>query len=346
MNLAAGIAAALIAGCMNGLFPLPMKAIKGWEWENIWLPFSFLSLAVFPWCVVWATIPDPSASVLHSQFIDLVFLFLCGVLVYTGSLLFGISLVYIGVALSFALLIGTMTVVGVLAPVLLAGHSLLHSRGGALILAGVALAIASVFLGALAGRRKQPKAEAAQSSNGVSSKNISRGSVLAIVGGALSGLLPAGMAMPWAHRVIDSAIQFGSAPISRAPNMALAIVLLGGALPNCGYCIYLLLRNSSYHRYREHARPAYWLSVLAMGVLYSASVALWGVATSPALLGVLGVSVGWALFVGMIVLSSTAAGWLAGEWRSAARSSVTLLASSVTALIGAMVLISLGTYAG
>lgn len=346
MNLAVGIVAALVAGCMNGLFPLPMKAIRGWEWENIWLPFSFLSLAIFPWCVVWLTVPDPPAAILHSQFPDLVSLFLCGILVYTGSLLFGISLVYIGVALSFALLIGTMTVVGVLAPVLLKGHSLLHGTGGALILAGVALAIASVSLGALAGRGKQPEAGAAQSFHGAKPKSNSRGSVLAIIGGALSGLLPAGMAMPWAHRVIGAAIQFGGAPASRAPNMALAIVLLGGALPNCGYCIYLLLRKSSYRKYRNHTRPAYWLNVLAMSVLYSASVALWGVATSPALLGVLGVSVGWALFVGMIVLSSTAAGWLAGEWRSAARSSVVLLTSSITALIAAMVLISLGAYAG
>ncbi|MEO6966476.1 MAG: L-rhamnose/proton symporter RhaT [Acidobacteriaceae bacterium] len=342
MNIPGGIAAAIVAGCMNGLFPLPMKAIKSWAWENIWLPFSVLSFVIFPWVIVWLTVPHPSVALLHADNIDLVAAFCCGILAYTGSLLFGISLVYIGVALSFALLIGTMTVVGVLAPPLLLGRSLLKSPGGTLILGGVALAVVSVALGFIASRGK------VQDRNGATQPSASnaRGSLLAIFGGALSGLLPAGMAMPWAHRLVDSAVRFGSASPSQAVNVALAVMLAGGALPNCGYSIYLLCRNRTYRGYRRPIRFRYWLLVLSMGALYSASVGLWGVAISPPLLGVLGPSVGWALFVGMIVLSSTATGLLAGEWKFAKSSSIAKLGGSVLALICAMVLICLGTYFG
>lgn len=57
-----------------------------------------------------------------------------GVLVYTGSLLFGTSLNYAGLSLSFALLVGSMNTVGVLMSRLLPAHSLFHTAGDSLIL--------------------------------------------------------------------------------------------------------------------------------------------------------------------------------------------------------------------
>lgn len=342
MNIAGGIAVAIIAGSMNGLFPLPMKANKSWAWENTWLPFSFFSLAVFPCLIAWYTVPHLGAAFLHSTGGDLAAALCCGILVYTGSLLFGISLVHIGVALSFALLIGTMTAVGVLAPPLLLRHSLLNSTGGVLVLVGVALSIVSVALGFLASKGKGDEKDSVARST----SNSIRGSVLAIMGGVLSGLLPAGMAMPWAHRLLDSTVRFGGASSSQAANAVLALLLIGGALPNCGYSACLLWTNGTYLQYKRHNHFRYWLMVLSMGALYSASVALWGIAISPPLLGVLGPSVGWALFVGMIVLTSTATGLMSGEWRYARRSSIGRLAASVVALVGAMVLICCGTYLG
>jgi L-rhamnose-H+ transport protein len=53
VNIGAGIAIAAIAGVMNGLFPLPMKANNAWAWENNWLPFSVLSLLLFPAVITW-----------------------------------------------------------------------------------------------------------------------------------------------------------------------------------------------------------------------------------------------------------------------------------------------------
>lgn len=340
MNVAAGIAAAMIAGCMNGLFPLPMKAIRAWEWENIWFPFSILTLIVFPWLIAAWTVPHLARALSNATPGDIVTAFGCGILVYTGSLLFGISLVYIGVALSFALLIGSMITVGVLTPLLLLQHSLVGSLGSALVLAGIALAILSVVFGFLASSGREAQ------SQGPSSSSSIRGSLLAIVGGCLSGLLPAGMAMPWALHLVHLAVGLGGAPPSQAANFPLAIVLLGGALPNCGYCIYLLRKHATYKAYGRRPRWRNGLLVLAMGLLYSASVGLWGIAISAPLLGKFGPSVGWALFVGMIVLSSTAAGVLAGEWKQAHRSSFQKLGASVAILVCSMALICWGTYLG
>ncbi len=343
MNMLDGILIAMAAGIMNGLFPLPMKVNKLWAWENTWLPFSVLSLAIFPWMIACYTVPRLIATYKNVSGTDILMAILCGVMVYTGSLLFGISIPRIGLTLSFALLIGTMIAVGVLAPPLFLHHPLLHSRGGVLILAGVALSMLSVVLGFLASKNK---CDASADVTSRASTNDAFGASLAIAGGALSGLLPAGMSMPWARHMLHFAASSGGAAPSQAGNAVLALILLGGFLPNCGYCVYLLWRNKSYAEYFRQTRTRYWLMTLCMGILYSASVALWGIAISPSLLGALGPSVGWALFVGMIVLTSTATGLLSGEWKGAAKSSVRQLIASVCVLISAMVLICCGIYLG
>ena len=154
MNIGAGIAIAAIAGVMNGLFPLPMKANKAWAWENNWLPFSVLSLLLFPAVITWYSVPQLSVAFQHVTLVDIIATMICGALVYTGSLLFGISVVYAGLTLSFALLVGSMNVIGILVPRLLLNRSLLGSGSDWLVLAGVALSTVSVVLGFLASKWK------------------------------------------------------------------------------------------------------------------------------------------------------------------------------------------------
>lgn len=340
MNIGAGIAIASVAGVMNGLFPLPMKANKVWAWENNWLPFSFLSLALFPGIIAWYTVPYLPAALQHASAADIAAAMICGALVYTGSLLFGISIAYAGLTLSFALLVGSMNAVGILVPRLLLNHSLLGSTADGLVLAGVALSTISVVLGFLAGKwKKRNQEDVAQTP----SKRI-LGSILATLGGVLSGFLPVAMAMPWEHRLFSAAIHYGGASSVGASNAVLSLILFGGAIPNCSYCIYLLWKNRTSRHYRAHSYYLYWVFVFAMAILYSASVALWGVAISPSLLGILGTSVGWALFVGMIVMSSTAAGLLEGEWKQAGTNACTALTGSLACLLSSMVLICIGNY--
>jgi L-rhamnose-H+ transport protein len=342
MNLTYGIALAALAGIMNGLFPLPMKANKEWAWENNWLPFSFLSLAIFPWLIAKLGIANLGAVYAHASGTDILSAMLCGALVYTGSLLFGISITKIGVALAFTLLIGSMNAVGVLVPRLLMHHTIFTSTGDKFIVVGVLLSIGSVVLSFLASRGK----EKAQQKTETTASSRYTGTLLAIAGGVLSGMLPAGMSMPWAQRLSHLAIERGGGIPSQAGSAVLALVLLGGAIPNCGYCIYLMKVNKTYQNYRLHNRKKYWGLTLCMSVLYSASVGLWGVAISPALLGPFGPSVGWALFVGMIVITSTTAGVISGEWRDAIPSSIGQLTASVVSLLASMVAICYGNFIG
>lgn len=346
MNLGTGLVLAVLAGAINGLFALPMKINRRWAWENNWLPFSLLSLVIFPWLIAFLSVPDLKLAFSTVVPGHLVLASVWGVAIYSGSLMFGISLAYIGTSLSFALLVGSMSVVGVFLPIALFNPQTLATSGGKLIVAGVVSLLATLILSVKAGRLKE-KAQGGLNTTGIgdqAKKPALTGMVLAIAGGVLSGFLSLGMNMQWAVSIRNAAIQFGKASPSSATNAVLALVLLGGAIPNVAYCLYLLQKHNTLNRYWRPLSSTYSLMILVTGVMYSGSVALWGVAISESMLGKLGPSIGWALFIGSMVISSNIGGFVTGEWKNAGKQPVRIMGCSLLLMIIAMVLIGYGNF--
>ena len=52
-----GVLLGLLAGLVNGIFLLPMRYLRKWEWENTWLIFTILSTGVLPWVAALAAVP-------------------------------------------------------------------------------------------------------------------------------------------------------------------------------------------------------------------------------------------------------------------------------------------------
>ena len=44
------------AGLLNGTFVFPMKLVRDWNWENIWLLFALFGLIVLPGVVAFTTV--------------------------------------------------------------------------------------------------------------------------------------------------------------------------------------------------------------------------------------------------------------------------------------------------
>ncbi len=245
MNTGLGVAIAVVAGATNGLFALPMRLARKWAWENVWLPFSSLGMAVFPFIVALRSVPALAETYRALDVSGVLIPALWGMVVYTGSLLFGISLTYISTSLAFALLVGAMSIVGVLGPVVAFNPAVLGVAGGRFIAGGVGFLLAALVVCARAGTLKA-RAQAGESGaamGGRSGASSFAGMLLAIVGGVLSGLLSLGMSMEWAKRVATAAVQTGGAQPVAAPNAVLLLILLGGAAPNCAYCLFLLSRK-------------------------------------------------------------------------------------------------------
>jgi L-rhamnose-H+ transport protein len=339
MNIAFGVVLAILAGVINGLFALPMKLARHWSWENTWLPFSVLGLILFPRLVIWNGVPRLQQAYAEVGWSTVAIPILWGVVIYTGSMLFGRSMVYIGTALAFALLVGSMSIVGVLMPLVLYSPAVFGTSGGRWILLGIAILFMALVACAKAGALKAVRVSLGADKTRSRSSAI-LGMTFAIVGGALSGLLSLGLNTGWAHAISQAAVRTGGATDATATNAVLLLVLLGGSIPNCLYCAYLLSRNGTWHCYRKSW--SYWLIILLMAGMYSGSTAIWGVSTSVTMLGKMGPSIGWALYIGAIAVSSNVGGFLTGEWNNAGRTATRIMVAGLALIVVAMGFVGYG----
>jgi L-rhamnose-H+ transport protein len=342
MNLLLGVAIAIFAGSINGLFALPMKVMKKWQWENIWFPFSILSFFIFPWIVAKMTIPHLGETLSSLCPCDITTAMIIGALAYTGSLMCSLAFDMIGQALTFALLVGAMTIVGVLFPILIYHPEIVPTKTGFFIILGVAMVFVSLILSVIAGMEKEKSQN--PGAGGTKNKKFMIGIIFSIVGGSLSGLISLGMNMNWAISIKTAAVNFGQADASQATNAVVMLLLWGGGIPNIIYTVFKLTKNKNWNRFSDKDSKWYWLLLIMMCLQYSGSVILWGISSSENLLGKLGSSIGWALFVGMIVVSSNAGGFLTGEWKNSGKKAFGIMLTSLSIIILAMVAIGYGNF--
>jgi hypothetical protein len=90
-----------------------------------------------------------------------------------------------------------------------------------------------------------------------------------------------------------------------------AVGLLGGALVNLGYAVYLLTKNRSWGVLTSS--PGEFLLAVVIGIDFSLAVALMG--KGMLLLGALGASVGWGIQQAMQMTGTQLLGFVSGEWR-------------------------------
>src|SRR5262250_1908211 len=106
----------LLAGGMNGSFAVPMKRVRGWDWEHTWLIWSFIGMIAIPWTVAAVTIPDLNA-VYHAAGPEaLARTALYGMLWGASAVLFGLGIVRVGLALGFGIILGTASSLGAVLP--------------------------------------------------------------------------------------------------------------------------------------------------------------------------------------------------------------------------------------
>jgi L-rhamnose-H+ transport protein len=234
-----------------------------------------------------------------------------------------------------------MSVVGVLIPNRAFHPATLLTRGGKWIDVGIALLFVALIVCARAGT-VMATAKAGDGSQKGGGSAVITGMLLAIAGGALSGLMPLGMSMDWAKGIHDAAVTYGHAQPAAAQNVLMLLILLGGAIPNCFYALWLLVRNRTFQSYRVGG--SYWLLILLMGVMYTGSVIMFAMSSSASMLGQLGPSVGWALFIGGLVVSSNVGGFATGEWKGAGSLATRLMVSGIVVMVIAVSLVGYGNY--
>jgi L-rhamnose-H+ transport protein len=331
-----GLLLGLVSGVMTGSFSLPMKKTVRWSWEATWLVWSVCALLILPWGISLFTVPDVWSVLRQSSVRDLGLVYAFGLGWGLGAVFFGQSIALIGISLAFALCIGFATALGTLIPMLKAPH-VFKTGPGLWSVAGIVVMGVGISLCAAAGRLKEKQMEQAAGQASSATGRMMLGLLLATLGGIFSSML--NFAFNFSGRITEAAISLGTSKAS-ASDPVWAVTLLGGLTTNVLYCGFLLFRNRTWSDYRKSGTVSHWFLAALMGAIWMPSIALYGRAA--VMMGDLGSSAGWGLYMGMVILVSNLWGFATGEWRGIRGRPIQLIAVGVVCLLIAIVLIGIG----
>ena len=336
-----GILVILTGSTANSAFGLGLKFTRSWKWEHIWLLFSVTAMILIPWLLGFLTVESLFAVLAAADGRDLLLVFLFGMGWGVGSVLYGLALKMVGLALSYAIVMGLTAAIGTMAPFALLHWDDFLTFKGMAISFGVLLVVAGVLLSAWAGKMREESPERVQKSvdSAETPEKESRRSAAVLLGllvAALSGILSPMLNLSFAYgiRLADQAVLLGTSP-SMASNVIWVVALTAGFLVNAGYCVYLIVRGRSWRTFR--GQPFHYGVGVAMGILWVSGVVTYGIGGS--MLGDMREVIGWPMASAMSIIAATFWGALSGEWNGASRKSMAVMGVSILVLSASMFLI-------
>lgn len=318
----------LFASFFQGSFGIGMKYIKPLAWEAWWLLYALVAMIICP--LVWSfiVIPDLLGSIQATPSKALYSAALFGFLWGIGGIMFGISVNYVGVSITYGVVMGLAASMGSIIP-LIQIEDAGSNPAIPYIITGVVLLLVGVLISAIAGvrRDKLQSSAASLNLNKRPQNNSRKGLVIAITSGVLSALLNVGFtkAMP-----VAAAAEAQGALARNASLAAWSVVLFGAFIMNALYSLFLLFKNNSWHTYKASGSGKAYRWAILTGVLWFAALGVYG--QGAALMGKMGPVIGWPMLLGFALIISNVWGYRVGEWKGAERP-FRLMLVAVTVLI-------------
>ena len=334
-NTVQAVLLVLCAAIMNAAYALPMKLNKKWEWEHSWFAFSILGVGVVPTIIAMLTVPKLWSTYATVSGGTLAAMVLFGASWGVSLVFFGLALTRLGLAITFAVCLGTSAAVGALTPLIAQHADQIMTRQGGLIFLGVLMIIVGVAMCGLAGKHREAALQQASASV---RHGFWLGYLLAFVSGILGSMLNLGLAYGGS---IQRAAQRQGASVAMMSNAVWLPCLYAGFLPGAIYCYILMRKKSNVSQLRLPGTWYYWFAAASMGLLWYGSIILYSISTVK--LGDLGPSIGWPLFLASIVVASTVFGALTGEWARTGTRPIRTMILGVSFLVLAIAILS---YAG
>jgi L-rhamnose-H+ transport protein len=323
----------ILGAICGGSFGLPSKYVrKDLPWENLWGPFFLFVTVLIPVGLGPVLVKDfyavYAAAGAGALLLPLVFGFLWGL----GSMTLGMSFAFIGLSLAYALNYGAQIVFGSMAPMLMYNADQVFTPRGYVILSGVGVCLLGVVIAGRAGilKERSLKAEAAAATATAALKpKILVGLIIGVASGILCACyaLAARSANPIEAVARES---FGNPPW-RAAFVTTAIVLWGGAVSACVYCIVRLTRNRTWSNFGKPGLGTLLGLAAIMALLHDGAIFFFGLGYIN--LGELGVSVGYAAFMSFAIIVGNVHGFRSGEWKGASRQSIAWIVAGIAILI-------------
>jgi len=196
---------------------------------------------------------------------------------------------------------------------------MVFQAGGVLILCGTFVMMSGVTLCGWGGYQRENEVRRQGRAAGFSANESAMSQVastpmgyfmsigIAVGSGVLASLM--NVALAYGGDIMQK-VRGAGGQASWAPFAVWPIALLGGSLVNIAYCIFLLSRNRTWGNFRGGIREAF--NPMLMAFVWMVGIALYSSGTT--FLGVLGVSIGFGLFMIVQILTRQLASVSTGEW--------------------------------
>jgi L-rhamnose-H+ transport protein len=325
-GFAAAIGWLLVAGVMQGVFPLPMKFTRRWKWEHLWFWYSAIAFFVLPIITALVTVPSLDRAYTQVPAGPLLWTALFGITWGIGSVLYGLGIDALGMALGFPVMTALTTALGALVPMIALTPQMIFQPSGIFTMAGNLVTFAGVAVCAVAGERRDRKLGRTPAILGPR-RTFSAALTICIAAGALSAMFNLGYA--FGEPIVRSATAFG-ATRDDAVNAVWAVMLPAGGIINLGYCMHLVrTHKSGPDLARGAARD--WFCAVSMAVLWTFSVVIYGWGANR--LGPLGPTLGWSLWNAILIATTVICGLMTGEWAGVRGSPIRWLGIGIGLLI-------------
>jgi len=244
----------------------------------------------------------------------------------------GMSFAFVGLSLAYSINYGAQIACGAIVPMAIFHADQIPTLRGGVILAGVAVCLVGVVVAGKAGilkDRSLAKAGAPAVEAGAKKPKMALGLLLAFASGVFCACYA--VAFSFGGRVMEvSQQQFGN-PDWRSTFVVTALVLWGGAVSACLYCVFQLTKNKTWKNFSQPGIGRTLALAAVMAVLHDAAILFWGLGA--ARLGDLGVSVGYAAFMSFAIIVGNVHGFRSGEWKGASRQSIAWVVVGIVVLI-------------
>ena len=357
-NPAAGVFFHWIGGLAAASFYLPFARVKRWSWESSWLVAGVFSWIVAPWAFASCFVPDLAGVLREAPAKTLGATYLFGLLWGVGGLTFGLTMRYLGIALGYAIALGLCAAFGTLFPPLYAGEfgRLLAPGSGRAILLGVAVCLAGIGFGGLAGVSKEKELSGERKKESVREFSFGRGLAVAFVCGLLSACFSFGLSAgaPISALAKERILAAGGSELWQGLP-AIVVILWGGFTTNLLWCLALNRKNRSggdYLRLEPAETPAAGKVSLFSNYAFCALAGLtwyfqfFFYSMGAVRLGRSFEFASWTLHMASIIVFSTVWGVLLGEWRGTSRRTHALIGLGLVVLVASTLIIGYGNYLG
>jgi len=339
MTTVFGVILVILAGLSMGSIGWPIRFMRKYRFEQFWLVAMFFGLFVVPWAVTLTLCPHAFAGygTIPSNVLIKSNLFALGWGI--ANILWVLSIVRIGSALTLAIMTGLGVAVGVTVPMVFKGTGLfsgspdIGSPAANMVMAGIVVIILGVILISLAGfGRDRTLRKMEQTSGG-----FLGGLIMCIV----SGVLSAGIALSFVYSQgpIVEAMKIRGAGDVPASMAVWAAGLFSGMLVNLVYPVIIMTKNRTWAVFAEGGRD--FLLAMVMGAHFIVAVLLlgWGMIT----LGVLGASVGFGIMQTFQIMGGQIVGFLGGEWKGVTGKPRIQMYAALVILVIAMIILAYST---